>query len=148
MATVRERSCASWKSVDWGWQCQKDLKTMQLMQFLVAWGDNKNCFARRFFFLIAFRCFSGKKSAQESGQTWGFKFVAKKKPYGPLRDRDWTVSGKVGNIQFSFTFKRKTKKSEILPWPDRDGTVTGPWQPDSETANWLCCAQCRLLQVD
>ena len=89
----------------------------------VGWQQKLFC-PEIFFFLIAFRCFSGKKSAQESGQTWGFKFVAKKKPYGPLRDRDWTVSGKVGNIQFSFTFKRKTKKSEILPWPDRDGTVT------------------------
>ena len=94
---------------------------MQLVQFLVAWGDNKSCFARSFFLKIAFRA---KKSAQESGQTWGFKFVAKKN----LTDRYGTVTGpspeKSETSSFHLHSKGKPKKSEILPWPDRDGTMT------------------------
>ena len=62
-----------------------------------------------------------KKTTQESGQTWGFKFVAKKGVTGPLRDRDGK-NRKYAVLVYIQKENPKNRKSY------RYGTVTEPWQ--------------------
>lgn len=88
--------------------------------------------------------FRQKKSTQESGQTWGSQVCRQKRRYGTITG-PWREKSEI--CSFSLHSKGKPKKSEILPLRDRYWTVTGPWQPHSETANSLCCAQSRPLQV-